>query len=302
MSDELSCAVKNLPTPQRSRSDHSDTLQIYLKNIENHPLLSADEEKFYSRKALTGDTSARDKIIECNQLLVVKTARRYMNRGLPLLDLIEEGNLGLIRSINKFDPERGFRFSTYATWWIRQNIERSIMNQARTIRLPVHVAKKLNAFFRARMDLAQQLNRDPTEEEVAEALERSVEDVRRLLLSSNLTTSIDEVLPSRKDGDNTRSLHDLVEDEDIGDVDNEIVQENIDAVVEFALSSLSPKERKVITLRFGMMEYDDHTLEEVGAELGITREAVRQIQVRAMRQMRLILMSQGHDLNTIFPD
>jgi RNA polymerase nonessential primary-like sigma factor len=181
------------------RSSDSDPTRLYLKEIEVSPLLTAEEEVYYSRLALKGDNAARDKMIECNLRLVVKIARRYMNRGLALLDLIEEGNLGLIRAVEKFDPERGFRFSTYATWWIRQTIERGLMNQTRTIRLPIHVIKELNTYLRAARKLTQELNREATPEDVAKLLKKPVKDVEKMFKLADRVSSFD--IPMGGEGD-----------------------------------------------------------------------------------------------------
>jgi RNA polymerase nonessential primary-like sigma factor len=191
------------------RATDADPTRLYLKEIEVSPLLTADEEKHYSRLALKGDITARDKMIECNLRLVVKIARRYMNRGLALLDLIEEGNLGLIRAVEKFDPERGFRFSTYATWWIRQTIERGLMNQTRTIRLPIHVIKELNTYLRAARKLTQELNREATSEDVAKLLKKPVKDVEKMFKLADRVSSFD--IPMGGEGE--RPLLDVIPDE-----------------------------------------------------------------------------------------
>ncbi len=176
-----------------SGEESPDATQLYLTEIGFSPLLSADEEKHYARLAIAGDEAGRKRMIESNLRLVVKISRRYLNRGLSLLDLIEEGNLGLIHAVEKFDPERGFRFSTYATWWIRQTIERAIMNQTRTIRLPIHVAKELNLYLRAARELSQKLDHEPSSDEIAELIDRPVEDVRRMLKLNERVDSIDAV-------------------------------------------------------------------------------------------------------------
>ncbi len=175
-----------------------DATRIYLSEIGFSSLLTAEEEVFYARKALKGDEKSRAKMIECNLRLVVKIARRYLNRGLALLDLIEEGNLGLIRAVEKFDPERGFRFSTYATWWIRQTVERAIMNQTRTIRLPIHVVKEINIYLRAARHLAQTLDHEPSPEEIAEMLDKPIADVKRMLGLNERITSVDAPIHSRR--------------------------------------------------------------------------------------------------------
>lgn len=190
-----------------------DATQLYLNEIGFSPLLSAEEEVFFARKALKGDNAARKRMIESNLRLVVKISRRYVNRGLALLDLIEEGNLGLIRAVEKFDPERGFRFSTYATWWIRQTIERAIMNQTRTIRLPIHVVKELNVYLRAARELSQKLDHEPSPEEIAALLEKPVEDVERMLALNERVTSMDAPIGPSSD----KTLVDTVPDVHVSD-------------------------------------------------------------------------------------
>ncbi|MBK1690849.1 RNA polymerase sigma factor RpoS [Ectothiorhodospira mobilis] len=266
-----------------------DATRIYLSEIEFSPLLTPEEEVHYSRLAQKGDEHGRRKMIECNLRLVVKIARRYMNRGLALLDLIEEGNLGLIRAVEKFDPERGFRFSTYATWWIRQTIERAIMNQTRTIRLPIHVIKELNVYLRAARRLAQELDHEPTAEEVARHLDKPVEQVKRMMALSERVTSVD--LPISRDGE--RPLLDMLPDEQTPEPSELIQDEDVVHYVEEWLGELDEKQREVIVRRFGLNGFERSTLEQVGFELGVTRERVRQIQMDALKRLRRILESRG---------
>ena len=275
-----------------------DATQIYLGEIGFSPLLSAEEEVYFSRLSLKGDQAARKRMIESNLRLVVKIARRYINRGLALLDLIEEGNLGLIRAVEKFDPERGFRFSTYATWWIRQTIERAIMNQTRTIRLPIHVVKELNIYLRAARELSQKLDHEPTPEEIASALDRPVEEVRKMLKLNEKITSVDAPVP----GASEKQLLDVIADEKEQGPEIELQDEDIRQHLVVWLDELNPKQREVLARRFGLLGYEPSTLEDVGHEIGLTRERVRQIQVEALRRLREIVTHQGLNIETLFQD
>jgi len=273
-----------------------DATQLYLNEIGFSPLLSAEEEVFYARKALRGDEAARKRMIESNLRLVVKISRRYVNRGLALLDLIEEGNLGLIRAVEKFDPERGFRFSTYATWWIRQTIERAIMNQTRTIRLPIHVVKELNVYLRAARELSQKLDHEPSPEEIAKLLEKPVEDVEKMLSLNERVTSMDTPIGPSSD----KTLVDTVADQQVSDPVELLQDSDLSASLDSWLDELSEKQREVVARRFGLRGHESSTLEEVGREIGLTRERVRQIQVEALRRLRDILEKQGLDAEALF--
>ncbi len=275
---------------------HADATRIYLKEIGFSPLLSAEEEVFFARKAQKGDEKARKRMIESNLRLVVKIARRYMNRGLSLLDLIEEGNLGLIRAVEKFDPERGFRFSTYATWWIRQTIERGIMNQTRTIRLPVHVLKEINIYQRAARYLAQKLDHEPSPEEVASLLDKPVEDVKGMLGLNERVASVDAPL----DDDPDRSLLDAIADERTPDPEKVLQRDDLQSLIQQWLNELNDKQREVVERRFGLNHREISTLEEVGADIGVTRERVRQIQVEALKRLRVILEKAGYSVDSLF--
>ncbi len=282
-------------TASRRASD-SDPTRLYLKEIEISALLTAEEEVYYARLSLKGDTKARDKMIECNLRLVVKIARRYMNRGLALLDLIEEGNLGLIRAVEKFDPERGFRFSTYATWWIRQTIERGLMNQTRTIRLPIHVIKELNTYLRAARKLTQELNREATADDVAELLQKPVKSVEKMFRLADRVSSFD--IPMGGEGD--RPLLDIIPDDNNPDPSSILQDESVIQHLDKWLDELDEKQRDVVVRRFGLRNHPRGTLEEVGLELGVTRERVRQIQMDALRKLRRILEHSGYSReNTI---
>ena len=281
-------------TPTRRATD-ADPTKLYLKEIEVSPLLTAEEEVYYSRLALKGDTDARDKMIECNLRLVVKIARRYMNRGLALLDLIEEGNLGLIRAVEKFDPERGFRFSTYATWWIRQTIERGLMNKTRTIRLPIHIIKELNTYLRAARKLTQELNREATSEDVARLLNKPQKDVEKMFRLADRVSSYD--IPIGGEGE--RPLLDVIPDENNTDPSSILQDESVMEHLDEWLDELDEKQRDVVVRRFGLRNYPRGTLEEVGSELGVTRERVRQIQMDALRKLRRILEQSGYSRDNI---
>lgn len=273
-----------------------DATQLYLNEIGFSPLLTAEEEVKYARMAIRGEEAGRKRMIESNLRLVVKIARRYLNRGLSLLDLIEEGNLGLIRAVEKFDPERGFRFSTYATWWIRQTIERAIMNQTRTIRLPIHVVKELNVYLRAARELTHKLDHEPSAEEIAEMLDKPVDDVKKMLGLNERIASID--MPIGPDSD--KSLMDTISDDADSDPANILQDADMNYSLGVWLDDLNEKQREVISRRFGLRGFEPSTLEEVGVEIGLTRERVRQIQVEALRRLREILEKEGLTGDSIF--
>ena len=268
----------------------ADATRLYLKEIGFSPLLTAEEEVRYARRSQKGDAAARKRMIESNLRLVVKISRRYMNRGLTLLDLIEEGNLGLIRAVEKFDPERGFRFSTYATWWIRQTIERGIMNQTRTIRLPVHVLKEINIYQRAARHLAQKLDHEPSPEEVANLLDKPVDEVKAMLGLNERMASVDAPL----DDDPDRSLLDAIADDRTPDPEGMLQREDLRMIIQQWLGGLNDKQREVVERRFGLNGREVATLEEVGADIGVTRERVRQIQVEALKHLKVVLDKSGY--------
>ncbi len=272
-----------------------DATRLYLSEIGFSPLLTAEEEVYFARRIAKGDEDARKRMIESNLRLVVKIARRYLNRGLALLDLIEEGNLGLIRAVEKFDPERGFRFSTYATWWIRQTIERAIMNQTRTIRLPIHVVKEINIYLRAARHLSQKLDHEPSPEEIAEMLDKPIEDVKRMLGLNERVTSVD--VPLGRDSD--KSILDAIPDEQNADPAVLLQDADIQSCLELWLSQLNDKQREVVEHRFGLHGREVATLEEVGNELGVTRERVRQIQLEALKRLREIMEREGYSVENI---
>ena len=276
-------------------ADSPDATTLYLREIGRAPLLSAEEERHFGRLTQAGDAAGRRRMIESNLRLVVKIARRYLHRGLSLLDLIEEGNLGLIHAVEKFDPERGFRFSTYATWWIRQSIERGIMNQTRTIRLPIHVVKQLNVYLRGLRELTQKLDHEPTVEDVAALLDKPVEEVRRML---NLEERVDSLDALRSVGD--RSMLEMVPDEGTLDPAIEVQESNLMVRLDGLLDELPEKQREVVSRRFGLRGHDTSTLEEVGKAVGLTRERVRQIQMEALKRLRRGLENQGLSADGLF--
>jgi RNA polymerase nonessential primary-like sigma factor len=267
-----------------------DATQMYLSEIGFSPLLTADEEKEFGALARQGDQKARNRMIESNLRLVVKISRHYLYRGMSLLDLIEEGNLGLMHAVTKFDPSRGFRFSTYATWWIRQNIERALMNQTRTIRLPIHVVKDLNVYLRAARKLTQTLDHEPTPDDIAKWLDRPVKDVEKILKLDKKMTSADVPISVDEGG---RTLLDVVAD--IRDSDPATLFQNNDLEKSLNrwIDELPDNECEVIERRFGLRGHHPETLEKVGEEIGVTRERVRQIQVGALKRLRSILEKEG---------
>ncbi len=293
---EEDAKLEDILSQKDEKKKNLDATQLYLGEIGFSPLLTAEEEVFFSRKALKGCEASRKRMIVSNLRLVVKIARRYNNRGLALLDLVEEGNLGLIRAVEKFDPERGFRFSTYATWWIRQTIERAIMNQTRTIRLPIHVVKELNVYLRASRELAQKLDHEPTAEEIATHLDKPVADVAKMLKLNERITSVDTPIG----GENEKVLLDVIADEKGHGPEEDLQDSDVKLNIINWLEELNPKQREVLARRFGLMGYEPSTLEDVGAEIGLTRERVRQIQVEALRRLRDMLGHKGLDLEAIF--
>lgn len=266
-----------------------DATQLYLNEIGANPLLTPEEELSLSRRVRLGDFEARQIMIERNLRLVVNIAKHYLNRGMPLLDLVEEGNLGLIHALEKFDPERGFRFSTYATWWIRQNIERAIMNQSRTIRLPVHVVKELNQVLRAMRSLESRSGGDCCAEDIAQLLAKPVDDVRHILSLNEHTASLDAPL----DIDPSLSIGESLADDEQDGPDVQIQNAEIGSLVHTWISQLGDKQRTVIEYRYGINGCEIATLEELAERLGLTRERVRQIQLEALAQLRKILRRAG---------
>ncbi|WP_323840388.1 RNA polymerase sigma factor RpoS [Photorhabdus africana] len=294
--DDLTDFEHDLDVLQGMNQRVLDATQLYLGEIGFSPLLTAEEEVFFARRALRGDVLARQRMIESNLRLVVKISRRYSNRGLALLDLIEEGNLGLIRAVEKFDPERGFRFSTYATWWIRQTIERAIMNQTRTIRLPIHIVKELNVYLRTARELAHKLDHEPSPEEIAEQLDKPVDDVSRMLRLNERIISVDTPIS----GDSDKALLDVLSDENETGPEGTTQEDDMKKSIVKWLFELNSKQREVLARRFGLLGYEAETLEDVGKEIGLTRERVRQIQVEGLRRLKDIMQTQGLNIEALF--
>ena len=257
-----------------------DSVRMYLREIGKIPLLNSEEEFELAQRVLKGEKKAKDKMAEANMRLVVSIAKRYSGRGLDFLDLIQEGNTGLLRAVEKFDPDKGFKFSTYATWWIRQAITRAIADQARTIRIPVHMVETINKLLRTQRRMTQEFNREPTIEELAEELEMTPEKIEYVIKIKQDITSLDAGIG--RDGDEEDStLSDFVEDEDSITPEESAATQLLKEQVKEVLSSLSDREQKIIRMRFGLDNGKNHTLEEVGQEFAVTRERIRQIEAKA---------------------
>lgn len=263
-----------------------DSVRMYLREIGRIPLLSIEEEMELAQKALEGDRRAKDKMAEANMRLVVSIAKRYSGRGLDLLDLIQEGNTGLLKAVEKFDPEKGFKFSTYATWWIRQAITRAIADQARTIRIPVHMVETINKLMRVTRRLTQELNREPTNEEIAKELDIEPEKVEYIQKIKQDITSLDAGIGRDGDDGEESTLGDFIEDEDTKSPEESTTIQMLKDQVGEILGSLSDRERKIIEMRFGLNGTKSHTLEEVGLEFAVTRERIRQIEAKALLKLR----------------
>lgn len=295
-SQQLSIDAEEVQESQSAHDQELDATRLYLSEIGFAPLLTAEEEVHYARLAQKGDPAGRKRMIESNLRLVVKIARRYMNRGLALLDLIEEGNLGLIHAVEKFDPEMGFRFSTYATWWIRQTIERALMNQTRTVRLPVHVVKEIKSYQRAANKLAQELEHDPSFEELAQQLDKSVDEIKRMWSLKDNIASMDTGYRN----DQEKTLLDTLPDEGTPDPTILLQNDDMQSRLELWLNQLNTKQREVVVRRFGLQGYESQTLEQVGQAIGVTRERVRQIQLEALKRLRRIMAKEGISVEVLF--
>lgn len=272
--------------PQAFYDDVSDdSVRLYLREIGKIPLLSAEEELSLAQKVVAGDKKAKDQMAEANMRLVVSIAKRYSGRGLDFLDLIQEGNTGLLRAVEKFDPDKGFKFSTYATWWIRQAITRAIADQARTIRIPVHMVETINKLLRTQRRMTQELNREPTIEELAKELEMEPEKVEYVMKIKQDIHSLDAGVG--RDGDDEESvLGDFIEDEDAVSPEDSAASQLLKEQVQDILSVLTEREQKIIKMRFGLEDGKSHTLEEVGQEFAVTRERIRQIEAKALTKLR----------------
>ena len=260
-----------------------DSVRLYLREIGKIPLLNAEEELELAQKVVAGDPKAKDQMAEANMRLVVSIAKRYVGRGLDLLDLIQEGNTGLLRAVEKFDPDKGFKFSTYATWWIRQAITRAIADQARTIRIPVHMVETINKLLRTQRRLTQELNREPTNEEIAEEMELDVEKVEHIMKIKQDISSLDANV---RDDEEDSVLGDFIEDEDTVTPEESATNQLLKEQVKNLLGSLSEREQKILRLRFGLEDGKNHTLEEVGQEFSVTRERIRQIEAKALAKLK----------------
>ena len=260
-----------------------DSVRLYLREIGKIPLLNAEEELALAQRVVAGDPEAKDQMAEANMRLVVSIAKRYVGRGLDLLDLIQEGNTGLLRAVEKFDPDKGFKFSTYATWWIRQAITRAIADQARTIRIPVHMVETINKLLRTQRRLTQELNREPTNEEIAKEMEIEVEKVEHIMKIKQDISSLDA---SIRDDEEESVLADFIEDEDTITPEESATGQLLKEQVKDMLSALTEREQKIIRLRFGLEDGRNHTLEEVGQEFAVTRERIRQIEAKALAKLR----------------
>ncbi|WIG79268.1 RNA polymerase sigma factor RpoS [Photobacterium damselae] len=278
----------------------NDVIQLYLKDIALKPLLTKDEEILYSRKALVGDAKSKKVMIESNLRLVVSIAKKYRGSGMQLSDMIDEGNIGLITAVEKFDPERGFRFSTYATWWIKQTIERAIHNQARTIRLPVHVSKEINTILRTHKQLMKTNNSEPTHEEVADELDKSVEDISALLSYDAPVMSFDQTISS--EDSNSQTMASFISDDSDNSPDAQIDKNDIQKLTLTMLEGLNPRDREILCRRFGLMGYEAQTLQQVAEEVGLTRERIRQLQVSSLNKLKNVLQREKYDLELLFAE
>ena len=283
--EEESEDLDSLTTGQYLDDVSDDSVRLYLREIGKIPLLSAEEEMDLARRIVEGDKKAKDKMAEANMRLVVSIAKRYSGRGLDFLDLIQEGNTGLLRAVEKFDPDKGFKFSTYATWWIRQAITRAIADQARTIRIPVHMVETINKLLRTQRRMTQELNREPTIEELSKELDMEPEKIEYVIKIKQDISSLDAGV-GRDGEDDDSVLQDFIVDEDTVSPEDSASNQLLKEQVQEILSSLSDREQKIVRMRFGLDNGKNHTLEEVGQEFAVTRERIRQIEAKALAKLR----------------
>ena len=283
--EEESEDLTSLSTGQYLDDVSDDSVRLYLREIGKIPLLSAEEEMELARRIIKGDKKAKDKMAEANMRLVVSIAKRYSGRGLDFLDLIQEGNTGLLRAVEKFDPDKGFKFSTYATWWIRQAITRAIADQARTIRIPVHMVETINKLLRTQRRMTQELNREPTIEELSKELDMEPEKIEYVIKIKQDISSLDASV-GRDGEDDESALQDFIVDEDTVSPEDSATSQLLKEQVQDMLSSLSDREQKIVRMRFGLDNGKNHTLEEVGQEFAVTRERIRQIEAKALAKLR----------------
>ena len=283
--EEESEDLDSLTTGQYLDDVSDDSVRLYLREIGKIPLLSSEEEMDLARRIVEGDKKAKDKMAEANMRLVVSIAKRYSGRGLDFLDLIQEGNTGLLRAVEKFDPDKGFKFSTYATWWIRQAITRAIADQARTIRIPVHMVETINKLLRTQRRMTQELNREPTIEELSKELDMEPEKIEYVIKIKQDISSPDAGV-GRDGEDDDSVLQDFIVDEDTVSPEDSASNQLLKEQVQEILSSLSDREQKIVRMRFGLDNGKNHTLEEVGQEFAVTRERIRQIEAKALAKLR----------------
>ena len=283
--EEESEDLDSLTTGQYLDDVSDDSVRLYLREIGKIPLLSSEEEMDLARRIVEGDKKAKDKMAEANMRLVVSIAKRYSGRGLDFLDLIQEGNTGLLRAVEKFDPDKGFKFSTYATWWIRQAITRAIADQARTIRIPVHMVETINKLLRTQRRMTQELNREPTIDELSKELDMEPEKIEYVIKIKQDISSLDAGV-GRDGEDDDSVLQDFIVDEDTVSPEDSASNQLLKEQVQEILSSLSDREQKIVRMRFGLDNGKNHTLEEVGQEFAVTRERIRQIEAKALAKLR----------------